>query len=234
MADVTTPTTETDVGQNIVTIKEIEPVEFTDESAGADNVRWDFGDGNTSTERNPIHNYTTNGEFIVTFTGFNDFGEASIEQTITVSGIGEEIPGIDVIEEEDPIEPDTYDPGEPPTDEEEEDREQEEILEDNPIVQVNLQALPGEFVFEQTGEEYVGPYHLHQNGDRMIRAGTLGVVHELLPEEIIVPVQQQTLEEEKKDEEDEGGEITEEPKRKKNQEIRVRKRTNRTRYSGGY
>ena len=74
--------------------------------------------------------------------------------------------------------------------------EQEEILENNPIVQVNLQALPGEFVFEQTGEEYVGPYHLHQNGDAMIRAGTLGVVHELLPEEIIVPVQQQTLEEE--------------------------------------
>jgi len=121
MADVISPTTETDVGQNIVTIKEIEPVEFTDESAGADSVRWDFGDGNTSTERNPIHNYTTNGEFTVIFTGFNDFGEASIEQTITVSGIGEEIPGIDVIEDEDPTEPDTYDPGEPPIDEEEDD-----------------------------------------------------------------------------------------------------------------
>lgn len=74
--------------------------------------------------------------------------------------------------------------------------EQEEILKDNPIVQVNLQALPGQFVFKQTGEEYVGSYHLHQNGDAMIRAGTLGVVHELLPEEIIVPVQQQALEEE--------------------------------------
>tara|TARA_R100001129_G_C5264281_1_gene232161 strand:+ start:123 stop:635 length:513 start_codon:yes stop_codon:yes gene_type:complete len=127
MADVITPTTETDVGQDIVSIKEVEIVEFTDESAGADSVRWDFGDGNTSTERNPIHDYTTNGEFTVTFTGFNNFGEASIEQTITVSGIGEEIPGIDVIEDEDLIEPDTYDPGEPPTDEEEEeDREQEE------------------------------------------------------------------------------------------------------------
>ena len=126
MADVIAPTTETDVGQDIVTIKEIEPVEFTDESAGADSVRWNFGDGNTSTERNPIHNYTTNGEFTVIFTGFNDFGEASIEQTITISGIGEEIPGIDVIEDEDPIEPDTYDPGEPPIDEEDEDREEED------------------------------------------------------------------------------------------------------------
>ena len=157
MADVIAPTTETDVGQDIVTIKEIEPVEFTDESAGADNVLWDFGDGNTSTERNPIHNYTTNGEFIVTFTGFNDFGEASIEQTITVSGIGEEIPGVDVIEEEDTIESDTFDSGEPPTDEDKDDDEKEE------------------------------------------------------------------------DEED-----IEEPKRKKNQEIRVRKRTNRIRYGGGY
>ena len=158
MADVIAPTTETDVGQDIVTIKEIEPVEFTDESAGADNVLWDFGDGNTSTERNPIHNYTTNGEFIVTFTGFNDFGEASIEQTITVSGIGEEIPGVDVIEEEDTIEPDTFDSGEPPKDE---DKDDDEI--------------------EEEGEEEI-----------------------------------------------------EEPKRKKNQEIRVRKRTSRTRYSGGY
>ena len=126
MADVIAPATETDVGQDIVTIKEIEPVEFTDESAGADSVRWDFGDGNTSTERNPTITYEENGEYVVTFTGFNDFGEASIQQTITVSGIGEEIPGIDVIEDEDPIEPDTYDPGEPPTDEEEEDREQDE------------------------------------------------------------------------------------------------------------
>jgi len=181
MADVISPTTETDVGQDIVTIKEIEPVEFTDESAGADSVRWDFGDGNTSTERNPIHNYTTNGEFTVIFTGFNDFGEASIEQTITVSGIGEEIPGIDVIEEEDPIEPDTYDPGEPPTDEEEEEeREQEE---------------------EGEGDEITD---------------------------------EQEEEEEGEDKQDKDGEEVEEPKQKTNQEIRVRKRTRRTRYSGGY
>ena len=113
-------TTSDDVGQDIVSIKEVEIVEFTDESVGADNVLWDFGDGNTSTERNPTHTYEENGEYVVTFTGFNDFGEASIQQTITVSGIGEEIPGIDVIEDEDPTEPDTYDPGEPPTDEEEE------------------------------------------------------------------------------------------------------------------
>ena len=137
-------TTSDDVGQDIVSIKEVEIVEFTDESVGADNVLWDFGDGNTSTERNPTHTYEENGEYVVTFTGFNDFGEASIQQTITVSGIGEEIPGIDVIEDEDPTEPDTYDPGEPPTDEEEEkDREQEEEDKKNQKRKLQLEVMVG-------------------------------------------------------------------------------------------
>jgi len=206
MADVIAPTTETDVGQDIVTIKEIEPVEFIDESAGADSVRWNFGDGNTSTERNPIHNYTTNGEFTVIFTGFNDFGEASIEQTITVSGIGEEIPGIDVIEEEDPTEPDTYDPGEPPIDEEDEDREEEdegvEITDEEEDFDEDDDDV--EITDEEDGEEKD-----EEDDD-----------------------EKEEDDEDEKEEEDE--EEIEEPKRKKNQEIRVRKRTNRTRYSGGY
>ena len=139
-------TTSDDVGQDIVSIKEVEIVEFTDESVGADNVLWDFGDGNTSTERNPTHTYEENGEYVVTFTGFNDFGEASIQQTITVSGIGEEIPGIDVIEDEDPTEPDTYDPGEPPTDEEEEeDREQEEEDKEESKEEITIRSDGGNY-----------------------------------------------------------------------------------------
>ena len=139
-------TTSDDVGQDIVSIKEVEIVEFTDESVGADNVFWDFGDGNTSTERNPTHTYEENGEYVVTFTGFNDFGEASIQQTITVSGIGEEIPGIDVIEDEDPTEPDTYDPGEPPTDEEEEkDREQEEEDKEESKEEITIRSDGGNY-----------------------------------------------------------------------------------------
>tara|TARA_A100001515_G_scaffold20342_1_gene15174 strand:- start:392 stop:823 length:432 start_codon:yes stop_codon:yes gene_type:complete len=139
-------TTSDDVGQDIVSIKEVEIVEFTDESVGAGNVLWDFGDGNTSTERNPTHTYEENGEYVVTFTGFNDFGEASIQQTITVSGIGEEIPGIDVIEDEDPTEPDTYDPGEPPTDEEEEkDREQEEEDKEESKEEITIRSDGGNY-----------------------------------------------------------------------------------------
>ena len=173
MSDAISPTIETDVGENIVTIKEIEPVEFTDESAGADSVRWNFGDGNTSTERNPIHNYTTNGEFTVIFTGFNDFGEASIEQTITISGIGEEIPGIDVIEEEDPTEPDTYDPGEPPTDEEEKDREQEEEDEGDEITDEQEEEEDEEKDKEEEGGEITDePEEEGRRGRRRRGGGT--------------------------------------------------------------
>lgn len=44
-------------------------VSFTDESTGEpDSWLWDFGDGSTSTEQNPIHQYTTCGSFNVTLT----------------------------------------------------------------------------------------------------------------------------------------------------------------------
>jgi PGF-pre-PGF domain-containing protein len=40
-------------------------VQFTDESQYIESVEWDFGDGNTSTERNPVHTYTTAGLYTV-------------------------------------------------------------------------------------------------------------------------------------------------------------------------
>lgn len=41
-------------------------VSFRDESAGeVTSWRWDFGDGKTSTDRNPIHQYDKGGEFVV-------------------------------------------------------------------------------------------------------------------------------------------------------------------------
>lgn len=43
------------------------PVNFTDLSTGAvSNWRWLFGDGNTSTDKNPVHNYEDTGYFDVT------------------------------------------------------------------------------------------------------------------------------------------------------------------------
>ena len=39
---------------------------FIDRSVGATSWHWDFGDGNTSTQQNPIHSYTSPGSYTVT------------------------------------------------------------------------------------------------------------------------------------------------------------------------
>lgn len=40
----------------------------TDASVGATSWLWDFGDGNTSTEQNPIHTYEAEGDYVITLT----------------------------------------------------------------------------------------------------------------------------------------------------------------------
>jgi PKD repeat protein len=59
-------------------------VTFTDQSKDSDGqvvaVRWDFGDGATSTERNPMHLYAAPGKFVVTLTATDDNG-ATAEKT---------------------------------------------------------------------------------------------------------------------------------------------------------
>jgi gliding motility-associated-like protein len=52
----------------------ISTVQFKDLSQFADSVHWDFGDGRTSTERNPKHTYTSAGRFTVTFTAYSPNG----------------------------------------------------------------------------------------------------------------------------------------------------------------
>jgi PKD repeat protein len=44
------------------------PVQFSYASNGADSFAWNFGDGNTSAEENPIHTYTTGGLYTVSLT----------------------------------------------------------------------------------------------------------------------------------------------------------------------
>ena len=47
-------------------------VTFKNKSTGEDlSYKWDFGDGHTSTSKNPIHKYTKVGTFIVTLTATN-------------------------------------------------------------------------------------------------------------------------------------------------------------------
>ena len=73
----------------------------------------------------------------------------------------------------------------------------------NPIVQVGLSALPGEWQLKMTGEKYVGIYHLHEDGTAMAGQGELGLKHDIIPEKVIVEQQEEEQEEEEQEEEEE-------------------------------
>lgn len=63
-------------------------VSFTDKSTGdIDTWQWDFGDGTTSTERNPTHSYTTAGDYTVklTVTGPEGSDTKTVSSYILVS-----------------------------------------------------------------------------------------------------------------------------------------------------
>ena len=59
-------------------------VQFTDLSLNAIGWNWDFGDGNSSTEQNPIHTYSAAGNYIVNLTANNGNGTNSTFVNITV------------------------------------------------------------------------------------------------------------------------------------------------------
>lgn len=57
-------------------------VNFTDASSGiVDSWDWDFGDGNSSTDQNPSHTYTTNGTYSVEMTATNIYGDDTHTET---------------------------------------------------------------------------------------------------------------------------------------------------------
>ncbi len=61
---------------------------FTDSTDGyPDRYSWNFGDGDTSNQRNPNHVYAANGTYNVCLTVFNVSGSAQICKQVTVSGI---------------------------------------------------------------------------------------------------------------------------------------------------
>ncbi|MCK9335369.1 MAG: PEGA domain-containing protein [Candidatus Cloacimonetes bacterium] len=61
-------------------------VRFTDTSTGdPTSWSWDFGDGVTSTEQNPVHTYTTPGTYTAILTVTNTVGSDSARQNITVT-----------------------------------------------------------------------------------------------------------------------------------------------------
>jgi subtilisin family serine protease len=62
-------------------------VTFTDNTVGATSWLWDFGDGNTSTQQNPVHSYTLVDTYLVKLTVTNADG-CSDMQTTTIRATG--------------------------------------------------------------------------------------------------------------------------------------------------
>jgi gliding motility-associated-like protein len=60
------------------------PVQFTNQSTGANRYLWDFGDGDSSTLVNPSHEYNTTGIFDVVLIAYNNAG-CSDTATLPVS-----------------------------------------------------------------------------------------------------------------------------------------------------
>ncbi len=61
------------------------PVQFTDQSTGGPTAWfWDFDDGGTSTDRNPLHTFTSSGDFDVYLTVTNAMGGDDVIHTVTV------------------------------------------------------------------------------------------------------------------------------------------------------
>ncbi len=61
-------------------------VTFTNTTTNAVSYSWDFGDGNSSIEENPVHTYDDDGEYIVTLTVTSDCGEESYSEAVNILG----------------------------------------------------------------------------------------------------------------------------------------------------
>jgi len=62
-------------------------VQFSNSST-AGNYVWDFGDGNTSTETNPLHSYAQSGTYTVCLELTTDCGTKDVCNTLSVSDVG--------------------------------------------------------------------------------------------------------------------------------------------------
>lgn len=69
-------------------------VKFYNCSSGATSYFWDFGDDSTSTEVNPIHYYSFDGEYLVTLTAYNGSDSDSYSALVQANWIIVEKPNI--------------------------------------------------------------------------------------------------------------------------------------------
>jgi PKD repeat protein len=86
-----------DTATATVTVNDLPVTSFTAQTAGlsvvltnnsqnADSYFWEFGDGNTSTEANPTHNYGTTGTFTVVLKATNECGTTESTTQVEISG----------------------------------------------------------------------------------------------------------------------------------------------------
>ncbi len=59
-------------------------VSFSNHSMNATSFFWDFGDGNSSEETDPQHEYALSGSYLVTLTAISGCGEVGIQSTIVI------------------------------------------------------------------------------------------------------------------------------------------------------
>jgi len=70
----------------VVDATDFKKVTFTNASQNYSGVSWDFGDGSTSTELNPVHSYAAVGNYTVTLTATNDEGDTDVSsQAVGIS-----------------------------------------------------------------------------------------------------------------------------------------------------
>jgi PKD repeat protein len=65
-----------------------ENVAFTNTTTNATSYLWDFGDNSTSTSSNPVHSYTTNGNYTVSLYATNSCGADSLIRSQAVQVVG--------------------------------------------------------------------------------------------------------------------------------------------------
>lgn len=73
------------------TVSNFTEVQFNNNSSGSSGYTWDFGDGNTSTDSSPSHNYLQNGSYDVQLIANNDDNcQDTITQAILIEGLSTE------------------------------------------------------------------------------------------------------------------------------------------------
>ncbi len=60
-------------------------VSFTNLSTNYDGLLWEFGDGSESSEENPVHTYSADGQYTANLTVWNECDTVSLEQELTVA-----------------------------------------------------------------------------------------------------------------------------------------------------